>query len=103
MDEIKEKLIKHDYAIEQLSRAISELASNTKNTNSKLEAIVESIGKQELILERLSNLDSKYKDSLERIYARIESIENYIGWFNKSIIGAIIAGSIGILFFAIKH
>ncbi len=75
MEEIKKQIIKHDFAIENMAKSISELAETTKDSNAKLGDIAKSMGKQELILEKLTNLEANSKDNINRIHKRIDVIE----------------------------
>ena len=52
MEQIKEKVIEHDFAIEAMVKSIQELSETTKDSNIKLGYIAKSMGKQELILEK---------------------------------------------------
>lgn len=78
MEDIKEKVIKHDFAIEQLTMTIKDLANNAKETNNKLGKIIESMGKQEVILEKLANIDASTKESFSRVHSRIDDNHNRI-------------------------
>ncbi len=75
MEQIKEKVIEHDYAINAMVKSIQELSDTTKDSNVKLGDIAKSMGKQELILEKLANLEGNTKDSMNRVHKRIDKAE----------------------------
>jgi len=75
MEQIKEKVIEHDYAINAMVKSIQELSETTKDSNVKLGDIARSMGKQELILEKLANLEGNTKDSMNRVHKRIDKAE----------------------------
>lgn len=75
MEQVKEKLIEHDYAINAMVKSIQELSDTTKDSNTKLGDIARSMGKQELILEKLANLEGNTKDSMNRVHNRIDKVE----------------------------
>ena len=75
MEQVKEKLIEHDYAINAMVKSIQELSDTTKDSNTKLGDIARSMGKQELILEKLANLEGNTKDSMNRVHSRIDRVE----------------------------
>jgi methyl-accepting chemotaxis protein len=79
MEQIKEKVIEHDYAINAMVKSIQELSETTKDSNVKLGDIAKSMGKQELILEKLANLEGNTKDSMNRVHKRIDKAEQLSG------------------------
>ena len=79
MEQIKEKVIEHDYAINAMVKSIQELSDTTKDSNVKLGDIAKSMGKQELILEKLANLEGNTKDSMNRVHKRIDKAEQFSG------------------------
>lgn len=74
-EEIKQKLMHHDFAIENMAKSIGELAEVTKDSNIKLGEIAKSMSKQELILEKLANLEGNTKESINRIHKRCDGAE----------------------------
>jgi len=78
MEQLKEKIIQHDFAIEAMVKSIQELSETTKDSNIKLGDIAKSMGKQEVILEKLANLEGNTKDSINRVHKRIDDLEEYI-------------------------
>ena len=79
MEQINEKVIEHDYAINAMVKSIQELSDTTKDSNVKLGDIAKSMGKQELILEKLANLEGNTKDSMNRVHKRIDKAEQLSG------------------------
>ena len=137
MENIKEKIIEHDFAIKDIAKSIHDLSDSSKEANQKLGQIAESMGKQELILEKLANLEINSKDSVNRLHKRIDktekqaesnrakidavditvtsleantksnqrrigSLDNTVVWIARSIIGTLITGLMGLLFFILR-
>lgn len=73
--DINRKLLEHEFALDKLTEAIEHVAENSKASNNKLERIAESIGKQELILEKISNMDEKYAGNIARLHKRMDEVE----------------------------
>jgi len=78
MDEIREKVTEHDYAIKNIADSIHELSETSKDSNSRLGEIAKSMGKQELILEKLTNLEGNTKESINRVHSRIDGLEKEV-------------------------
>lgn len=137
MESIEEKVMEHDFAIKDIAKSIHDLSNNSKEANCKLGQIAESMGKQELILEKLANLEVNSKDSINRVHEkinkvekqaesnrakidaiditvtsleantksnqrRIGSLDNTVIWIARSIIGTLVTGLMGLLFFMVR-
>lgn len=74
-DDLREKVLKHEFTIDEMAKSIQVLAETTKDSNIKLGEIAKSMSKQELILEKLTNLEGNTKDSINRIHKRIDGFE----------------------------
>lgn len=72
MDDIIKKVVAHDVAIEHMVSSIERLADTAEKTNDKLDHLVEAAGQTSVILERISNIDSNNRDSVNRIHRRID-------------------------------
>lgn len=125
-DKIIESIIEHDQAIKSVAKAIDTLTDEAKSSNKKLDSIVTSMGKQELILEKITNIENRTKDSFNRVHtkiedvkkvqevgctplqlsqqatkgtnARLDKVERNITWIARIIIGSFLTGLIGSLF-----
>ena len=75
VEDIREKVIKHDFAIKEIAKSMHDLTDTSKEANKKLGQIANSMGKQELILEKLANLEVNSADSINRVHRRIDGIE----------------------------
>lgn len=84
MDEINKMVIEHDSSIRRISDAITSIAENSKETNIKLEVLALSMSKQELILEKISNIDDKFENRNKAIHKRIDSNESGIKSLEQS-------------------
>ena len=74
-EDLREKVIKHEFTIAEMAKSIQVLAETTKDSNIKLGEIAKSMSKQELILEKLTNLEGNTKESINRIHKRIDGFE----------------------------
>ena len=74
-EDLREKVLKHEFTIGEMAKSIQVLAETTKDSNIKLGEIAKSMSKQELILEKLTNLEGNTKDSINRIHKRIDGFE----------------------------
>jgi len=74
-EDLREKVLKHEFSIGEMAKSIQVLAETTKDSNVKLGEIAKSMNKQELILEKLTNLEGNTKESINRIHKRIDGFE----------------------------
>ena len=72
MQEIATKVEKQELEITYIKKSLDELVEQNKKQNEQLGKISESIQKQEVILEKVSNLEDKYTDGLKRCHKRID-------------------------------
>ena len=72
MQEITTRVDKQELEIMYIKKALDELVDQNKKQNEQLEKISDSIHKQEVILEKVSNLEDKYADGLRRCHQRID-------------------------------
>jgi len=72
MEQVKAKVEKQEVEISYIKKSLDEIAHENKKQSSQLQTISESIQKQELILEKISNLEEKYYDGSKRLHSRID-------------------------------
>ena len=65
-------------SISGLVLAIERLAEGQADTNKKVDKLVESMGKQEVILEKLANIERAHADSVKRIYLVIDEVKDRV-------------------------
>ena len=75
---ISGKISEHDRHIDSLSTAIEHLVETTAVTNLKLDKMVEMLSTQNVIKERLSNLEENLKESFERVHVRQDKISGRV-------------------------
>jgi len=68
--------------VQKLAESQTELNSDLKELNTDMKDLVKSMGKQELILEKLANLEINSKESLNRIHKRVDKVEAEIEKIN---------------------
>jgi len=83
MEKLKERVTEHDYAIKSISKSMVHLVEESKASNTKLDKVVESMSKQELILEKLTNLEGNTKDSINRVHKRVDEIEDSLNEYKS--------------------
>ena len=75
---IENKIEEHDKHLDALTRTIENLSSVTTQTNIKLEKVVDALNTQNVLIERMNNMDSNLKDTFKRVHARLENNEEII-------------------------
>lgn len=75
-EEYRDLVNKHDKHIDIMATSIEHLASAVGTTNSKLETVIEVIGKQNLLAEKFMNLESNLKESFARVHSKIKDLED---------------------------
>lgn len=75
-DEIREKVIKHDYEFKGLTSSLSELSEAMKKLTAGLEHVM-------VLNEKLVSLDRDLKDSFKRVHTRADKIEDKVDCFMK--------------------
>jgi hypothetical protein len=68
-------LIKHDVAIVNMATSMESLTVIVSKMADKQDMLVESMHNQELVLEKINNVDMRSKDSFNRIHKRVDDIE----------------------------
>ena len=102
LENAKQKIIEHDFAIDNIAKSLENLSDAYEKTNEEIELIVKSMSKQEVILERLANMEEVSKDRINVVHKRIDKIESMIAWVLRTAFGALLTGAIGMLFYIDK-
>lgn len=74
--------------ISVLVMAVERLAESQSDTNRKVDKLIESMGKQEVILEKLANIEKNHQDSVKRVYHVIDEIKVRQDKVDEWLIGA---------------
>ncbi len=69
-------LNKHDKHIDMMAQSIQNLAGTVGSTNRKLDDIITVIGKQNVLMEKFSNMEANLKESFTRVHVKIKDLEN---------------------------
>ena len=72
MEQIFAKVEKQELEISYIKKTLDELVEQNKKQNEQLIKISESIQKQEIIIEKISNLEDKYQEGIKRVHKRID-------------------------------
>jgi len=70
-DELKEKVIKHDFEFQSLTKSLGSIVSELHEITSSMKNVA-------VIHETITNMESNLKESFGRVYDRIEDNENEI-------------------------
>lgn len=85
-EDYRDMVIDHDKHLDSLTQSVNVLADNVKNTNNKLDNMIDIIQTQNILTDRLSNLSHNFKDSFEKVHAAIDEIEDIQRTFISSTI-----------------
>jgi len=72
MEQLIAKVEKQEVEIDYIKKSLEELVNQSRKQSEQLQKIGESIQKQEIILEKITNLENKYNDSIKRCHRRID-------------------------------
>lgn len=75
-EDYKDMILQHDKHIEKLAIGIEHIAGAVDSTNKKLESIIDVISKQNILMEKFSNLETNSKEAFNRIRSEIQEIEH---------------------------
>lgn len=75
MDDIVGKLYEHESKLTKVETILERVAMNQDKMAEAVTQISSSILKQELILEKLSSLETNSKGSFERVHSRIDALD----------------------------
>ena len=73
---IRDMVISHDKVLDSLSESIRTLATTASNTNAKLDKVVDKLSEQNVLIERMNNMDKDLNESFNRVYGRLDKIES---------------------------
>lgn len=74
-EQYKDMVIGHDKHIDSLTSSISILADSVGSTNSKLDNVIDVITQQNVLVERMNNMDHNVVESFNRAWVRIDKLE----------------------------
>lgn len=74
--DIRDLVIKHDTHIDMLATSIEQLAIGVGSTNTKLESVIEMLAKQNVIEEKVSNMDVEAKEAFNRVYVSLRELNS---------------------------
>ena len=74
--EVHGKLAEHDHHIDTLSHAIEVLSETTGATNNKLDSLISAISTQNVLVEKVHNMDNNLSDSFKRRDRRLDILED---------------------------
>jgi len=75
-DERSDLLMLHDKHIDVMSQSIEHLAAAVGTTNRKMDDIIDVISAQNVINEKLVNMDTNVRESFNRVHDKIRVVED---------------------------
>lgn len=75
-DDLHTKVTEHESKLVRVEVILERVASNQDQMADAVRTITDSMVKQELLLEKLTNLEANTKDSIGRVHKRIDSVED---------------------------
>ena len=72
--EVRDMVTRHDEAINHVTQSIERLATAVEKTDDKMDKVIEALGQNAVILEKISSIDSSNKDSVNRLHKRIDDV-----------------------------
>lgn len=76
--EVRDMVTRHDEAINHVTQSIERLATAVEKTDDKMDKVIEALGQNAVILEKISSIDSSNKDSVNRLHKRIDALEKSV-------------------------
>jgi tetrahydromethanopterin S-methyltransferase subunit G len=76
--DVMEMVTRHDEAINHVTSSIDRLANAVEKTDDKMDKVIEALSQNAVILEKIANIDSSNKDSVNRLHKRIDDVEKSI-------------------------
>lgn len=70
-----DKVQEHEFTIRELKNLMGMMSNSVNTLTIDVKALSASVGKQEIILEKLANLKDEYKGSFDSIHGRIDKTE----------------------------
>jgi hypothetical protein len=75
MKDLKDLVVLHDKSIDKMALGLEHLATEVGSTNRKLSDIIDVIGKQNILMEKFTNLETNMKENLNVVHGKIRDIE----------------------------
>ena len=117
-EEVKDVVQEHDKSIGLMTQSLEHLASEVGASNRKLEDVISVIGRQNVLMEKFSNLEVNIKESFSRLHGlaekleankvskreiaplekTVEALQDSQKWVVRVIIGALLTGAVVTLF-----
>ena len=66
-EDLRDLVIQHDKHMDVLATSVEQLAQSVATTAKKLDDVIEVISTQNVLIERMNNLDNNLKESLQSI------------------------------------
>lgn len=72
--EVRDMVTRHDETLNHVTQSIERLATAVEKTDDKMDKVIEALGQNAVILEKIANIDSSNKDSVNRLHKRIDDV-----------------------------
>ncbi len=107
-DNYKDMVISHDKHIDSLTTSVQTLADGIKMSNKKLDNVLDVLKEQNVLAEKIGNMDKDVRESFGRVHKRVDILEkgareivakSTVQWF----VGFLLAGILTLLTFIGSH
>ena len=74
-EDLKELVLKHEHSFSALAKSNEHLTAELSKTNDKLEKVASAINTQNILAEKIKNLDENLQESFGRVHKRSDNLE----------------------------
>ena len=86
-----------------LAATQSEMKTALQDINTTLNKMLKLQTDTEVLRQRLDGMDRELVESFKRVHIRVDKLDETVKWVSRTIIGTLITGFIGLVFYALKH
>ena len=102
MNHLENKIIKIEQELSILNNAVEGIKTSLEKIDNSLALLVELQTETKLLDQQIQSLKDTSTTTHKSISRRLEKLEGTVSWIAKTIIGTLLTGSIGVLFFILR-
>ena len=72
--EVSKRVQEHEFTLRELKNLIGTMGNSVTTLTIDVKTLSKSVGKQEIILEKMSSMDEKYNSSIDRLHKRVDEV-----------------------------
>ena len=99
---MEHRIVKIEKDITILTSAVDEIKTSIGKIDDSLKALIALQTDTKLLEQQLHNIKESNDDAHKRLHERINGLESTVIWVNRVIVGSLITGGIGVLFFVLR-